>query len=258
MGAFDRIWQPIDPGTGSTIAWPAGWRVHHCAETGSTNTDLLASFARGEAGDRWVLATDHQTAGRGRLDRRWEAPAGTNLLVSLLFTEVPDPAVELTHRVGLAAVRAASCAGGAGAVSLKWPNDVLLGDRKLAGILAQRASGGPTSVAAEAVVVGMGMNVRWAPEGAARLGEGVAPARVLSELLAAFDALPARIGDHYRSALSTLGQAVHVELPGGGHLEGIAEDVDERGRLVLRDAEGTSHRLDVGDIVHARRAGRGG
>ncbi len=258
MGAFDRIWQPIDPETGSTVVWPVGWRVHHCTETGSTNTDLLAAFARGEAGHRWVLATDHQTAGRGRLDRRWEAPAGTNLLVSLLFTEVPDPAVELTHRVGLAAVRVASRAGGLADLSLKWPNDVLIGDRKLAGILAQRTTGGPSSVAPEAVVVGMGMNVRWAPEGAARLGDDVVPATVLAELLGAFDALPERIGDEYRSVLSTLGRAVHVQLPDGGHLDGIAEDVDERGRLVLRDDEGRTHRLDVGDIVHARRVAPGG
>src|SRR5687767_6828692 len=63
--------------------WPAGWRVHVVDETGSTNADLLAAAAAG-APDRTVLAARHQTAGRGRLDRRWEAPVGANLLMSIL------------------------------------------------------------------------------------------------------------------------------------------------------------------------------
>ena len=72
-----------------------GWHVRHVAETGSTNTDLLALTA---APDRSVLAAGHQTAGRGRLDRRWDAPPGTNLLVSFLFRTVPDDPGELLRR----------------------------------------------------------------------------------------------------------------------------------------------------------------
>jgi BirA family transcriptional regulator, biotin operon repressor / biotin---[acetyl-CoA-carboxylase] ligase len=129
--------------------------VWHVAVTGSTNSDLLDAAAAG-APDRSVLVTDHQTAGRGRLDRRWDAPPGANLLVSMLFRDVPDPPVALTHRVGLAVVDAARDIAGAVEqhvdVSLKWPNDVLLGGRKLAGILAQRSPDGP-------VVVGLGLNV---------------------------------------------------------------------------------------------------
>jgi BirA family biotin operon repressor/biotin-[acetyl-CoA-carboxylase] ligase len=239
-----RIW--------SAARWPAGWTVHHVDETGSTNADLLAAHERGEAGERTVLATDHQTAGRGRLDRRWDAPPGSNLLVSILFERVPDVPVELTQRVGLAAVAAARLATGEQAgepIGLKWPNDLLVGDRKLAGILAQRAPDG-------AVVVGLGLNVGWAPEGAARLGDGVRPAQVLADLLAGYDALPDDIGPRYRRELATLGRRVRIELPGRVTVQGIAEDVDRQGRLVVRDDGGATHPFDVGDVVHVRRAAR--
>ena len=122
--------------------------------------------------DRSVLVADHQTAGRGRLDRRWDAPPGANLLVSLLFHEVPEDPGELTRRVGLAAVDACRETTGVDAV-LKWPNDVLVGDRKLAGILAERTATGT-------VVVGLGLNVGWAPPGAAKLGPDVDPLDVLA------------------------------------------------------------------------------
>ena len=107
----------------------------------------MAAAASG-APDRSVLVADHQTAGRGRLDRRWDAPPGANLLVSILFRTVPSPASALTQRVGLAAIDACRAAAGVEAV-LKWPNDLLLDDRKLAGILAQRAADG-------SIVVGLG------------------------------------------------------------------------------------------------------
>ncbi|MET0145986.1 MAG: biotin--[acetyl-CoA-carboxylase] ligase [Ilumatobacteraceae bacterium] len=223
------------------VQWPAGWHVERVATTGSTNSDLLA--AAGRLPDRSVLVADHQTAGKGRLDRRWDAPPGVNLLASMLFHVVPDDPGELTRRVGLAAV--AACRQVAGAdVALKWPNDLLVGDAKLAGILAER---GPTG----AVVVGIGLNVGWAPDGAARLGEDVDRLDVLRALLAAYDALPADIGPAYRGALGTLGRAVRVEQP-SGVLEGRAVDVGADGQLVVLDACGVSHRLAVGDVVHLR------
>lgn len=222
---------------------PAGWHVHRVAETGSTNADLIAAADDG-APDRTVLVAGHQTAGRGRLDRRWEAPAGANLLASLLFREVPEQhPVALTHRVSLAAVEACRCVAGVVPV-LKWPNDLLLDDRKLAGILAQRTAGG-------AVVVGIGINVGWAPDGAARLGDEYAPDDVLVALLEAFDALPDDIGPAYRAALATLGRRVRVELF-DGVVEGTAVDVGSDGRLVVLDDCAISHRIDVGDVVHLR------
>jgi BirA family transcriptional regulator, biotin operon repressor / biotin---[acetyl-CoA-carboxylase] ligase len=220
---------------------PVGWTVEHVAETGSTNADLLATAD--SRPDRSVLVADHQTAGRGRLDRRWDAPAGANLLVSLLFHTVPDDPGELTRRVGVAAVDA--CRESAGVVAtLKWPNDVLVGDRKLAGILAERSATG-------SVVVGLGLNVRWAPDGAARLGPSVAPLDVLHALLAAYDRLPVDITARYRQELATLGRRVRIELAAGS-LDGTATDVDPDGRLVVLDACAITHRVDVGDVVHVR------
>ena len=95
-----------------------------------------------------MLVADHQTAGRGRLDRRWEAPPGANLLVSILFRTVPSPRQRSRNGSGSAAIDACRAAAGVEAV-LKWPNDLLLDDRKLAGILAQRAVDG-------SIVVGLG------------------------------------------------------------------------------------------------------
>ncbi len=239
------------------MVWPAGWDVRHVVETGSTNADLVAAVEAGTATSRTVLATDHQTAGRGRLDRRWDAPPGANLLVSIVVAPIPDVPAEVTHRVGLAAVAAVRrfVAGDvAPAVGLKWPNDVLLEGRKLAGILAQRVPGH------DAVVVGMGLNVGWSPADAAALAPHahdptVTPARLLRALLEELDGLSTDISSHYRDALITIGQAVRVELPGdSAALHGRAVDVDDGGRLVVIDADGERHALDVGDVVHVRAA----
>lgn len=227
-------------GAGPDGPWPPGWHVLEVAETGSTNADLLA--IADTAANRTVLRADHQTAGRGRLDRRWEAPPGSNLLASMLFTNVPEPPSDLTHRVGLSIVDAAAQLTDA-PTNLKWPNDVLVGDAKLAGILAQRAPGG-------AVVVGAGVNLGWAPDGAAKLGD-IDPRVFLAAVLAAYDALPDDIGQRYRSALSTLGRRVRVERS-NDTIIGTAVDVDAAGRLTVLDECAISHHLDVGDVVHLR------
>ena len=240
MPASDHLRE--DGRRGWPSSWPAGWHVRYVQTTGSTNTDLLEAATAG-APDRSVLAAGHQTAGRGRLDRRWEAPPGANLLVSILFRDVPEIPGDLTRRVGVAAVDAVRATSGA-AASLKWPNDVLLDGRKLGGVLAQRAAAGP-------VVVGLGLNVGWAPEGGARLGDGVEVADVLAALLAAYDALPADIHERYLQLLDTLGREVVVELA-EGQLAGRAVDVERDGRLVVIDACAVTHRIDVGDVIHAR------
>jgi BirA family biotin operon repressor/biotin-[acetyl-CoA-carboxylase] ligase len=225
-------------------AWPPGWSVRHVAETGSTNADLVAEGAAGVPG-RSVLVADHQSAGRGRLDRVWEAPPGVNLLASLLLRDAdlagaPNAAVQ---RLSLAAIDA--CQQVAQVVPvLKWPNDLLVGGAKLAGVLAQCGDG--------FVVVGIGLNVKWAPPAAARLGEGIEPLDVLDAMLCAFDALPTDLTLPYRSRLATLGQLVRVELPGARIIEGTAVDVRDDGRLVV-DAAGTEHVVDSGDVVHLRR-----
>ena len=219
-----------------------GWHVRHVGETGSTNADLLAQVELG-APHRTVLRTDHQTAGRGRLDRIWDAPPGSNLLMSLLFREVPADPGELSRRVGLAAVAAVHEVAGVQA-ELKWPNDVLVAGRKLAGILAQRSVSGP-------VVVGIGLNIGWAPDGAERLGIQYRVPDVALAILRDYDALPANIESLYRQRLSTLGQRVRVERV-DGVLVGRALDVEGDGRLMVLDDCGVTHRIEAGDVVHLR------
>ena len=228
--------------------WPAGWVVEHVAETGSTNADLLDEAAARP--DRSVLAADHQTAGRGRLDRRWEAPPASNLLVSLLFHVVPSDPGELVRRVSLAAVEAGRSLAVTGDFRLKWPNDVLLDGAKVAGVLAQR---GTTT---GAVVVGIGVNVGWSPDGAARLGDQVDRADLLAALLTAYDELPAgadSLRARYRDELATLGQRVRAEMP-SGDLIGTATDVTIAGQLVVRGDDGRMHQIDVADVTHLRPA----
>ncbi len=209
----------------------------------------MQAVEAGHAGDRSVLAADHQTSGRGRLDRVWEAPSGVNLLVSIAFSPVPEVAAEVTHRVGLATVATVARLLPNSTVNLKWPNDVLLDGRKVAGILARR------SFAADTVVVGLGLNVGWAPVGAGSLDGALHPAEVLASLLADLDALAPDITTQYRENLGTLGQLVRVELPGEAEsFVGRAVDVDETGRLMVIDECAVTHRFDVGDVVHLRPA----
>ncbi len=227
--------------------WPRGWEVRVVDETGSTNADLLAA-ADGGAPNRTVLAARHQTAGRGRLDRRWDAPPGANLLVSLLFRPVPEHPHVLTQRVALAAVLACERVSGVHP-ELKWPNDLLVDGAKLAGVLAQARLG-----ADSAVVIGIGINCGWAPPEGARLGDGVRPLALLAELLRMYDELPVDITALYRERLATLGLRVRVELPEGA-VVGTATDVEPDGRLVVTDEAGATHRFAVGDVVHVRPAG---
>jgi BirA family biotin operon repressor/biotin-[acetyl-CoA-carboxylase] ligase len=241
------------------------WSVTRLAETGSTNDDLAVAARQG-APDRTVLVTDHQTAGRGRLGRRWEAPPGANLLVSVLVRPAAATATAtgrlhgVTQAMALAARQA--CAEVAGFTpELKWPNDLLVDDRKLAGILAEAvADGGRVA----AVVVGMGLNVAW-PEAptvdtvsaAAVAGRPVDRDALLDAILEHLDERLAQwehdsdaLTDDYRAALGTIGRQVRVETP-SAVLEGVAVDVRPGGELVV-DAGGTRHEIGVGDVIHLR------
>jgi len=231
---------------------PQGWAVIRFAETGSTNDDLLG-MARDGAPAGTVLVADHQTAGRGRLDRRWEAPAGVNLLASLLFRPADTALYRCTWLVALAAREACRVVAGT-EPDLKWPNDLLVGGRKLAGILAESAHG--------AVVVGIGVNVGWAPDGATSLvaespAVTVRPMDVLGAMLPVIDRLmahdPTELVAAYRSALATIGTEVRVERAGLVPLVGRAVDVRDDGLLVVATERGEVA-VAAGDVVHLRPA----
>jgi BirA family biotin operon repressor/biotin-[acetyl-CoA-carboxylase] ligase len=213
--------------------------VETTEEIDSTNAELLRRAAAG-APHGLVLVADHQTAGRGRLGRRWEAEPGAALLVSVLLR--PDLPPERLHLLTMAAgIAAVHAAGG----SLKWPNDVVVGARKLAGLLAEATP--------DAVVIGMGLNLRRSDvEGAISLEELTGETdrdAVLQRWLIAFDDRLAQLDDlvgEYRAMCSTIGQQVRVDL---GHetFEGVATDVTDAGHLVVAGREVTA-----GDVVHLR------
>ena len=261
---------PGEPIFGEKIGkFPESWQVRWLATTGSTNDDLLDA-GRAGAPDRVALVTDYQSAGRGRLDRTWVAPDGANLLVSLLLRDVPRFPHALTHAVALAAAAASETVvasnGGKVEVDLKWPNDLLVDGRKLAGILSvagqikKMMTDIDSYAAPDFVVVGLGLNVGWAPDGAVWLQEfataDISRDAVLAALLVELNQLlelsPAQLHERYRAKLSTLQRTVRIELPSGEFVEGRAMDVEVDGRLVVLDSCGITQRLDVGDIIHLR------
>ena len=225
-------------------------------QTDSTNR-VVADLAASGAGEGVVVAADLQTAGRGRLDRTWEAEPGAGLLVSLLLRPSGLPVGRwhlVTAAVGLAAREACLSVAGVEA-DLKWPNDLLWQGKKLAGILAESTSG--------ALVVGMGLNVHAAPPGAAWLddaaGRRVPRAELLTVWLRALDGMLDRwdtVAERYRRECSTVGRRVAVEQQ-GSTLVGTAEAVDEDGRLVVRPETPGSEPVAVsaGDVIHVRPQG---
>ena len=226
-------------------------------EVDSTNRLAAALAARGEP-EGLVLSADHQTAGRGRLQRTWEAAPGDGLLVSVLLRPAELPVARwylLTAAAALAGADACDRVAGVRAL-VKWPNDLLVDEAKLAGILAESAGG--------AVVVGMGINVHAGPPGSACL-DRVAGRRVdRAELLVAWlQALEgylrdwARIAQVYPVRCSTVGREISVELREGRFLRGRATGVDELGRLVVRERDGATTAVAVGDVTHVRGGAEG-
>ncbi len=239
----------------------SSFAVHRFKEIASTN-DWLLSAARGGADDRTVVVADHQLRGRGRLDRTWEAPAGTSLLASVLLRPALEPQQRYLCSVALAlgALEALSAVASLRA-GLKWPNDLVVGDRKLGGILAEVDGTGPGA----AVVAGIGINLTFdGPEGAngtsvlRETGRHVERDELLDSILAG---LAVHLGelerdgastllDAYRLRLTTLGRRVAVEL-GQETLHGVATDVSESGHLCV-EIDGTVREFAAGDVVHLR------
>jgi BirA family biotin operon repressor/biotin-[acetyl-CoA-carboxylase] ligase len=256
--------------------------IRHFETIDSTNRYLLEE-ARSGAPDGVVAVADFQTAGRGRLGRRWEAPAGVNLLLSVLLR----PDLPSTDRYLASAVVALASADAAESVTglslgLKWPNDLLGPDgRKVAGVLAEsdlapgpelgdRATPAGTGAA---IVVGVGVNVGWPateadlpPElvGSAtslsRLaGYPVDRTRILAELLEALEPRlvdlgsgpgRARQSDDVRRRCTTIGTPVRIDLAHSS-FEGLAVDVTAEGHLVV-EVDGRPRIVVAGDVVHVR------
>jgi BirA family biotin operon repressor/biotin-[acetyl-CoA-carboxylase] ligase len=225
--------------------------VQKLVETTSTNA-VVAEEARRGAPEGLVVVAGYQSAGRGRFDRRWESPPGASLLFSVLLRPAALPAGRrhlAVAALSLAVTRAVEQLVGV-KLSLKWPNDLLSADgRKVAGVLAEVADG--------AVVVGVGLNVSWAPEGAASLealaGRPVDKDELLAAVLSALDSLYGRwdeVARLYEERLETLGRQVVVSLASGGAVAGRAEQVREDGTLVVLTPGGLVE-VAAGDVEHA-------
>ena len=236
------------------------------AETPSTNAVVAAAAAGGQA-EGLVVAAEYQSSGRGRLGRTWTTPPRSALLMSVLLRPVTVEAARwpwLGLLVPLAVAAAVRSVAEVPA-QVKWPNDVLVEDRKLAGILLERIEG-------PAAVVGIGLNVTLREsekpheaatslelEKAATTDRATVMSAVLRELASRYQAWVDAKGDpsvvlpEYRELSATLGRAVRVELPDGTFLEGIACDLADDGRLIVDTADGPSF-LAAGDVMHLKTA----
>ncbi len=243
----------------------------HLPSTTSTN-DVARDLAARGAPEGTVVIADYQTAGRGRLGRRWLAPPGTSLLCSLVFRPplglepLPHP-TDLTMLCALAAANAVEKTAGL-PVSLKWPNDLVVvreeSWRKLGGLLAETGVSGDRL---EFIVVGVGINVNvpaetlpeLAPDATSILAEtgretdrDLLLDQFLNEVASRHERWRAgeRPWAEWAARLATLGRAVRV-VTAEGERHGIAEAVDEEGTLLLRTPDGAFHRIRVGDVLLA-------
>jgi BirA family biotin operon repressor/biotin-[acetyl-CoA-carboxylase] ligase len=253
--------------------------------TGSTNADLLRGVTEDPRAwpDLSVLAAEYQSAARGRLERRWEAPARSSVSVSIVLRPanaegrpLPTHSYSWLSLLAALALREALLETAAIPAELKWPNDVLVRGRKIAGILAQL---GPLGEAdAPPVVLGTGLNVTLTeaelpvPTATSVLLED--PATVDRTLL--LKSYLSRFATLYRSfcnadgdptagmaggpslhkrveaVLTTLGKQVRAQLPGDHELIGHASRLDDYGSLLVVDSAAHEHVVTAGDVVHLR------
>ncbi len=249
-------------------------RVQVVATTDSTNADVMGLASGDPVG--WphlsLLLTDDQRAGRGRLDRSWTTPAGTALAISVVVRvpEVPPSArgwIPLAAGAAMTRAIAGQLRGSGRTAALKWPNDVLVDDRKISGILCEAVADDP-----DMIVVGVGVNTRMTSadlpvdtavsfaavdleadddrmlaDFVAGLGE-----RVAALAAARGDAVAAGLAGEVEAVCATLGRDVRVALPGGAVLEGRADRLDGDGRLVVVAPDSAASAVSAGDVVHVR------
>ncbi|MEO5779079.1 MULTISPECIES: biotin--[acetyl-CoA-carboxylase] ligase [Arthrobacter] len=253
--------------------------------TGSTNADLLRGVTEDPRAwpDLSVLAAEHQSAARGRLDRRWEAPPRSSVSVSIVLRPVnaegrplPTHSYSWLSLLSALALREALLETAAIPAELKWPNDVLVRGRKVAGILAQLGPMGDGS--APPVILGTGLNVTLTeaelpvPTATSVLLEDPATVdrtALLKSYLSRFAALyrsfcnadgdPAAgmagggpLHKRVEAALTTLGKQVRAQLPGDHEIIGHATRLDDYGSLLVVDSAEHEHVVTAGDVVHLR------
>lgn len=242
------------------------------AETGSTNADLMALIAdsdRPESLDRTVLLAESQLRGRGRHGRDFGGAPQAQITMSVILRLPGVPVAALGWLPLLTGVAIVDALREAAEVEaeLKWPNDVMVNGRKVAGILAEAAATSPTPI----IVLGMGINVTLTEDElpvptATSLRLEAAECTDRNTLVrATLRALATRVhrwrglrGDSlelaqaYRERCGTLGLHVRAALPGGGELLGVARDVDQEGRLLIASDAGALVPVSAADVTHLR------
>ena len=237
-----------------------GSRIVHHRIVGST-MDEARDLAEAGAAEGVVVVTEEQSAGRGRFNRAWVSPRSQNLHLTALLrpTAAQLPFVNMAATLATAHAASRFCDAQA---TVKWPNDVRVGGRKIAGILIETASSGQDLAYA---LVGIGLNVNFDPADHPEIADLATSIRretgrpadrsaVLETLLARFDDLYAEVRrgqsltQRWAATLETLGRQVRLDWQ-GREIEGRAESVDERGNLVLRLADGSSFTAVAGEVT---------
>jgi BirA family biotin operon repressor/biotin-[acetyl-CoA-carboxylase] ligase len=259
----------LDEDSLRSIAQTYGGEVVWKDSTGSTNADAIALAERG-APHLSVVAAGHQTAGRGRLGRAWETVPGSSMLVSVVLRPAIEPEAASLIPLLAAICMGEACGGGFGIhTSIKWPNDLVVNDRKLAGILPEaKVSGG----ALEYVVVGVGVNLYQRTEdfpselqdrATSVVLEGGSPNEgeersAMSTYLWGYSLYDlatqearVRLVRNARGFCSTIGREVRATTTDGREIVGTAVDLDERGGLVI-EADGARETVAFGEVHHLR------
>lgn len=236
------------------------FEIHRFATIDSTNTWVMEQ-ARAGAAEGLVAVAEEQTAGRGRLGRTWVSPRGGSLLMSLLLRPVDLPADRLHLATAAVAMSGADAVALIADVqpSLKWPNDLLIGNRKLAGVLTE-VEGAPP-----AVVVGIGINCTWPNELPRDIADVAIAANhacgrpvhtedvldvLLDTLATRLDAGWDEVAREYKARCETVGREVRVEMA-DGTFTGLATSVDDDGALLVSTDVGP-RRVIAGDVIHLR------
>ena len=229
---------------------------------GSTNNEALA-WATLDAKDLSMVIADEQTAGRGRLDRKWFTPKGTALAFSLILRPTAEERPFLTRMVGLAALAVVDALRTRGLVAqVKWPNDVLLNGHKVAGILVESVWSGEE---VDCVVIGIGINVLKeavppdeylqfpATSLEQSLGPDIAREQILNDILAGLITLRPHLGTDsfivsWEKALAYRGEQVEIEEGNGNRITGKLLGLEPDGSLRLSDEQGTAITVRFGDV----------
>ncbi|HVA70252.1 MAG TPA: biotin--[acetyl-CoA-carboxylase] ligase [Acidimicrobiales bacterium] len=243
---------------------PIVWRVEHLDEIDSTNS-YVAKRVNADLAEGLVVLANYQSSGRGRLDRPWSSPPRASLLCSILLRpKLESEYLQLVVAAVALATRAALVRLSGVRPQLKWPNDLVVGENKLAGLLAEIVG----TESDLAVVVGLGVNLTFpGPEGVSSTsvllesGLTISPRALLDLVLEELETRRAQLDSdvgqralraEYERALATIGQTVRVEQP-GDTIVGRALGVDAAGQLLV-EVDGVVQSFGVGDVVHVRHA----